>query len=559
MKTATWNERGGPAKRGGAALMVSAMLALAVLAVGPLRAAPVSPELAAKIDRLFAKWDHQDTPGVIVAVARDGETIFSRGYGMANLEHGVALTPATVSESGSVAKQFTAAAVVLLAQRGKLSLDDPIRKHLPEMPAALADKITVRMLLNHTSGLRDIHGLFALMGRPSYSSAHDNAEVLRVMSRQQQLNFAPGAEYLYCNAAYVLAAIVVQRVSGQSFGAFCEEQVFKPRGMTHTRWRDDFTAIIPGRATGYDLRPGGGYRIDLPYSNIVGNGGLLCTVGDLLKWTASLDETAGEWGAVVRVLQTPSKLNDGRTIDYALGLTVDESAGVKEISHGGSTAGFRTFLARFPEKKVSFALLGNAGEFNPAVAARGLTRLVLDLPAPPAPKRLAVAVETLKPFAGLYHAAQTDDLMNLTVKDGKLYDGAAELIPTAPGQFTNAGGRTTFVFTETPARRLTVTTRNGVVAYAQVAAAKPTAAQLAMYVGTYYSEELDVAQVVTVKNGRLSVAQWPEAPHVGEPTFTDGFWLGRAWHATFTRDASGAITGYELTNGRCRRVKFGRR
>jgi CubicO group peptidase (beta-lactamase class C family) len=202
--------------------------ALVVAFVQPISAKPASPELATKIDRLFAEWDHPDTPGVIVAISLDGETIFSRGYGMANLEHGIPMTPETVTESGSVAKQFTASAVVLLAQRGKLSLDDPIRKYLPELPPELADGIKIRMLLNHTSGLRNIHGLFDLLGRPSYSAMHDDAEVLRVMSRQRQLNFVPGAEYLYCNSGYVLASIIVQRASGQSFEAYCEENIFRP-------------------------------------------------------------------------------------------------------------------------------------------------------------------------------------------------------------------------------------------------------------------------------------------------------------------------------------------
>ena len=537
---------------------IGQVLALVLLVCVPLGAAPASPELAAKIDRLFAKWDHKDTPGVVVAVALDGETIFARGYGMANLDHGVALTPETVTESGSVAKQFTAAAVVLLAQRGKLSLDDPIRTHLPELPAALAEKITVRMLLNHTSGLRDIHGLFDLLGRPSYSSMHDNAEVLRVMSRQRQLNFAPGAEYLYCNAAYVLAAIIVERASGQPFGAFCEEHIFKPRGLTHTRWREDFTAIIPGRATGYEPRPGGGYRIDAPYSNIVGNGGLLFTAGDALKWNASLDETEGEWGAVVRTLQTRSKLNDGREIDYGLGLSIDTYGGAKEISHGGATSGYKTFLGRFPERRLSFVLLGNAGEFNPAPISRVLARLLLDLQVTP-PKRGEVTATALVACAGLYHSAQTDDLLTLTVKGQKLFVGPGELIPTAPGTFVSPNGQITFHFSEAPNPRLTVTSGNGIVGYAQVAPVKPSSTELNAYAGRYQSEELDVTHTVTVKNGRLNVDRWP-APSLGAtPTFADGFQFGPAWHATFTRDAGGAITGYELTNGRCRRVKFVRR
>lgn len=496
---------------------------------------------------------------MIVAIARDGETIFSRGYGMANLEHGIALKPETVTESGSVAKQFTAAAVVLLAQRGKLSLDDSIRKHLPELPSPVMDAITVRMLLNHTSGIRDIHGLFDLLGRPSYSSFHTNAEVLQVMTRQRDLNFTPGSEYSYSNGAYILAAVLVERVSRQSFGEFCAEHLFKPRGMTHTRWRDDFTAIIPGRATGYSPRAAGGYQIDLPYSNLVGNGGLLTTVGDLLKWNASFDGATGEWGAVVRALQTPSRLNDGRVIDYGLGLTIDDEGGLREISHGGATSGFKTFLARFPEEKVSFALLGNAGEFNPAAVSRALTRVLLDRPAPPAPKRIEVALADLSALAGMYHAAQTDDLMNLVVRSGKLTAGGGELIPIGPGSFANASGRTTFTFAAGNPRRMQVVTRNATVDYRAVERARPTAAQLAAYAGNYYSAELDVSHVVTVKDGRLMGSRWPGATVAAEPTFADGFMFGRGWHATFTRNGSGAVTGFELSNGRCRRVRFERR
>jgi CubicO group peptidase (beta-lactamase class C family) len=545
--------------RGGGSIRRWPILIGALALAAVLRAAPVSPGLTQKIDRLFAAWDRPDVPGVIVAVARDGETIHARGYGMANLEHGIALTPETVSESGSVAKQFTAAAVVLLAQRGRLSLDDSIRRHLPELPAALADAITVRMLLNHTSGLRDIHGLFDLMGRPSYTSAHDNDAVLRVMSRQRRLNFAPGTEYLYCNAGYILAALIVQRASGRAFGAFCTAELFQPRGMTHTRWRDDFTAPVPGRATGYARRSGGGYRIDTPYSNLVGNGGLLTTVGDLLRWTASFDGATGEWGEVVRVLQTPSRLKDGRVLDYGLGLGITDYAGLREISHGGATSGYKTFLARFPEQRLALALLGNAGEFNPAAVSRALIRTVLELPPAVAPPRIAVAGQTLESLAGLYHSARTDERLKLTVRNGKLLGGGTELIPTGPGRFTAAGGRTKFAFSATPARRLTITTHNGAVDFVPVAAAKPSAAQLAAYAGEYYSEELEVTHTVTVSDGRLAVAHWPGRALRAEPTFADGFQLGRGWHATFTRDAAGGIDGCELSNGRCRRVKFGRR
>jgi len=191
--------------------------------------------------------------------------------------------------------------------------------------------------------------------------------------------------------------------------------------------------------------------------------------------------------------------------------------------------------------------------------SRALTRVLLDLPAPSAPKRIAVPAAELAALAGMYHSTQTDDLVNLTVRDGKLSGGGAELIPTAPGAFANASGRTTFAFTGGSPRRLRGSTQNATVDYAAVPAAKPTVAQLAVYAGTYYSAELDVAQEVSVKDGRLVGRRWPGAPLAAEPTFADGFMFGRGWHATFTRNAGGAITGFELTNGRCRRVKFERR
>ena len=284
------------------------LVVIASVFVLPLAAAPLPAELAAKVDALFANWDRADGPGVIVAIARDGEPAYVKAFGLANLEHRIPLTPETITESGSVAKQFTAAAVVLLAQRGKLSLEDPVRKWLPELPPELADRITVRMLLNHTSGLRDIHGLNDLLGRPSYTAFHDNAEVLRLMSRQRTLNFAPGTEYLYTNSAFILAAVVVERAAGRPFAEFCAQEIFAPHGLAHT-------------------------------------------------WNAALDETAGEWGAVAQEMQRPSRLADGRAIEYALGLTVTDELGVREISHGGATSGYRTFLARFHGERLSFALL----------------------------------------------------------------------------------------------------------------------------------------------------------------------------------------------------------
>ncbi len=523
-----------------------------------LTAAP-APELTRKLDALFGRWDRSDAPGVIVGVALDGETIHAKGYGLANLEHAIPLRADTVTESGSVAKQFTAAAVALLHVRGQLSLDDPLRKHLPELSERLAGRITVRMLLNHTSGLRDIHGLFDLMGRPSYSAEHDAAEVLRVFSRQRDTNFVPGSEYLYCNGSYALVPTIVARVSGKSFAAFCAAELFGPLGMAATRWRDPFTAVVRGRATGYAPRPGG-HAIDLPYSNLIGNGGLLTTVGDLLKWTASFAGPAGEWAEVVRLLRTPSRLNDGRVLDYGLGLTVETlPGGLLELSHGGATSGFRTYLATIPEKRFSVALLANTADFEGGGLARSVAQAVLDLPRAPRPPVSEVPAGDLSVYAGLYHSPVTDARLPIAVRGTALTFGGAEMRAIGPRKFAGGGGRTVAEFSEESPRRVTVTTTNAVTTYVAVQAARPDAAALAAYAGTYYSEELDTARDVVERDGALWVENWPAVPVRATPTIADGFNFGRAWHATFTRDASGRVDGVELTNGRCRRVRFVRR
>ncbi len=533
-------------------------LALSI-AVVTARGEPALPA----VDKALARWDRKDAPGVIVGVAQQGEIVHARGYGMANLEHGIPLAAGTISESGSVAKQFTAAAVVLLAVRGQIDLDAPVRRHLTELPEVMA-RVTPRMLLSHTSGIRDIHGLFDLLGRPSYTSMHTNDEALRVLARQRALNFAPGAEYVYSNGGYIVAAELVERVTRQSLNAFCTEHLFTPRGMKDTRWRDDFTAVIPQRATGYAPRPAGGWRIDLPYSNLVGNGGLLTTVGDLLRWTASLDGATGEWGRVVRELQTPLKLGDGRPLVYGLGLSVETDGGLEEIAHGGATSGFRTYLSRYPARGTAIAVLSNAANCNAQAVARGVARAVLNLPAEPRPTRVPVAPGALAPLAGLYHSAGTDALVDVVVRNGTLALGEQELVPTGPGAFASARGATTYRFAgggEGKGPRLTVTSANATTDFVRRERAKPGSADLAAYAGSYVCDELEVTFEVAVTKGRLTLGRWPGVPSAGEPTLADGFWFGREWHATFRRDAAGGVTGMELTNasGRCRRIGFTRR
>ncbi len=531
-----------------------------------LGAAPLPADVAAKIDRVFARWDKPDTPGAIVGIGRHGETVYARGFGLANLEHGIPLAPETRSESGSVAKQFTAAAVTTLAVRGKLSLDDSIKRHLPELPE-ICRGMTLRMLLDHTSGLRDIHGLFDLMGRPTYTAAHENAEVLEVVSRQRELNFPSGAEYSYSNTGYLLLTFVVERVSGQRFSEFCRTQVFEPRGLHHTAWRTDFTAIVPGRASAYAQARDGTFRVDVPYSNIHGNGGMLTTVGDLLRWNASFEQAEGEWAEVIRLMQTPSRLKTGEPIENGLGLRLESYRGVAEVSHSGGTAGYSTFLARYPAQGWSIVVLGNSLGLDAAVHVRRMADILLagELTPVVRPVPVAISAAKLATYAGLYRHVGHDLLVRVVGVEGGLLVNGIHVVPTADGVFTATGTGAKYAFASAkdgaPAR-LTFTANRIARTYEAVDTASPTPARLAVYAGDYHSPELGVTVPVVMRDGALAVRIHPLPAVRAEPTFADGFWLtGRGWHITFTRESDGTVTGFEATNtlGRCRRVKFVRR
>jgi len=259
-----------------------ALAVLATLVVAHAQA----PGISSKVDRIFAKWT-SDTPGCAVGVSNSGRVVLAKGYGMADLEHDVVITPDIIFEAGSVSKQFTAAAILWLAREKKLALDDLVRTYIPELPPYSPD-ITIRHMLTHTSGLRDWGNIAAIAGWPRTTRAHTHAHVLEIAGRQRALNFTPGTRWSYTNTGFNLSAIIVERVSGQSFQEFSQAHLFGPLGMTHTSWRDDYTRIVKGRAIAYRERDKT-FSTDMPFENVYGNGGLLTTVGDLLKWNEHFD------------------------------------------------------------------------------------------------------------------------------------------------------------------------------------------------------------------------------------------------------------------------------
>ena len=528
---------------------------------------PKTPEISteAKVDRVFERWNRSDTPGCVVGVAVDGKPVLVKAYGMANLEYGLRLRPDTVFESGSVAKQFTAAAVALLCQDGKLSLDDPVRKYVPELPD-FGTPILVRHFLNHTSGLRSQWSLMGLAGRPTGRVVHTVDEILELVGRMKELNFKPGDEYLYCNTGFTLLGVVVARASGKSLDAFCQERLFKPLGMIRTQWRDDFTEIVPDRATAYGRRPDGTFYTNMSLTDVIGNGGLLTTVDDLLLWNENLDDPRVGGRALADQLQTRGRLNDGFENEYAQGLVVTTYKGLREVSHGGSTAGYQTFLARFPGERLSIAVLSNVTASGPARLAHAVADIYLagKLKEPAKPVAAAVPAETLKNYVGVYREPLTDAAMKVELgKDGKtLLIAGQPVIPVSASTFSTADGSRQAAFEAgtagSPLRMRESDGRSKPRLWEAVPAFAPKPGDLEAYAGTYYSEEIDTTYTVYAEGGKLKVRFRPAQRFELAPVYPDAF-ESEGDVLRFTRDGPGAVDGFLVYAGRVRHLRFVRK
>ncbi len=540
-------------------------LALA-LPVPATTAAQVPVAAAARVDAVFAGYT-KETPGCAVGVARDGREVFSRAYGMADLERDVGATPATVYEAGSVAKQFTAAAIVLLAQQGRLSLDDDVRKHIPEVPD-YGTPITIRHLLTHTSGLRDWGSVASIEGWPRGARAHTHAHVLDIVSRQTALNYPPGAAYSYTNTGYNLLAMIVDRVSGTSFADFSEKNLFEPLGMTSTEWRDDHTRIVKNRAVAYAPGRGGGFSIDMPFENVHGNGGLLTTVGDLLTWTQNLETGKLGGPTFVEEMHRQGILTSGRRITYASGLVVDRYNDTPEVSHTGATAGYRAFLARYPEQKLAVALLCNVGSASPGGLGHGvadvfLANTALRAAAPAPPRGVTIPRAQLEAKAGLYRDPTTGESLRLGVVDGALrIDRGAVLVALSPTLFQVGTGSRRLAFESisgSPRPRIReINEPDEAAVYEPVPDFNPTAADLSAYVGEYYSADARVAMTVVVENGRLVVRRIPDTRLELTPVYADAF-DGGPGRIRFIRDSSGRITELSIRQARVWDMRFVKR
>ena len=528
-------------------------------------------DFAVRVDSLFAPWRGVDRPGCAVGVSHRGRLVLERAYGMADLESGTPMTPATVVHAASLSKQVTALAVLLLARDGRVSLDDDVRRYLPELPtyeARYGRKITVRHLLTHTSGLRDFFELLIIARGRFEDERITDADAMAVIRRQRALNFAPGDQYVYSNTGYLLAAHIVERVSGQPFAAFVGSRIFAPLGMTHTRFRDDVTALISGRAVGY-ARRGTSWRINSPNFDVVGSTNLQTTVGDLLRWGANLDyPTVGD-SAMIQQMLTPGVLTNGDTTTYGLGLSLARDRGFRVAEHEGRDPGFRAYLGRYLEPGLTVALLCNAAALNPVGLGHDVAGLALGeqpgAPALAAPGPVASGDPRLAlGWAGVYLEPSTRQVAELTVRDGVLYTdrtGGARVeaidyrrarLVGVPLELEFFSGRRGYrVKWLIPGRRADTFLWRAPVA--PVLGRK----ELAAYAGTYASAELDATYRVEASDSTLTLRTGETPGLIARPVFPDGFVSGQ-YTIQFVRQG-GRVTGFEISHPRARGVTFARR
>lgn len=527
-----------------------------------LTASPQTADKAKVIagaERVFesaAKSYSGAAPGCAVGVSLNGEPVFQKAFGLAEMEHNIPNTAQTIFESGSVAKQFTAAAVVLLQQDGKLNIDDPVRKYVPEFPE-YDRPVTIRHLLTHTAGLRDWGSVMSLTGAGRGDRVITQDIAFDVIIRQKHLDFSPGAEYSYSNSGYNLAAVIVERVSKRKFNDFLTERLLKPLGMTHSSIRDDYQRIVPGRAQAYSRESANSpWRLNMPIMNVYGNGGMLTTVGDWLKWNAMLD--ARTWNPrLVDELETKGVLNDGRKISYALGIDDGSSKELKELSHGGATAGYLTWLARFPEKKVSIAVLCNgAAQELGSVGPRIRDELFGAYSPGPQPAAVTLAEQELNKYVGGWRNDVTRNLNRITLAKGELNINGGVLKPVADGSFM-LGERRLWFKAGSPMTAEIANEDGSTTKLTMVSDWKLSSADLNAFSGNWYSDEAQSSVNIAVEGDKSYVVIRPVAKIPLMPIYRDHF-SAQGYVVWFVRNAAGKVTEMHVGTGRMRDMLFER-
>ncbi len=503
------------------------------------------------------------------------QNYLQQGYGLANLELNIPITPQSVFYIGSVSKQFVTMCIAILAKQDKLSLDDDIRKFVPELPD-YGHPITVRHLIHHTSGLRDYLTMLGIAGI-DYGTYHKD-DVVELIARQKELNFAPGEEYLYSNSGYFLLAVIVERVSGKSLRKFAEENIFKPLGMKNSYFQDDYRVLITNRASGYFPAEKGKYRNFISTFDCVGSGGLFTSVEDLFLWDQNFYHYKVGGKELIDLMHTKGKLNSGEELDYAFALGMGNYKGLKTVSHDGALGGYRSALVRFPEQNFSVICLSNLSSFNPSRLAQQVADIYLagqfkeeaEPASKPAEKVKFIKLprKKLQEKVGAYIDPKTGAFRRLGLR------GSTLILEALGGRFTLAAvSETEFRVLKAPVEMvikfekwnkgkpmLMHIYREGEKSetYESFKPVKPTPEKLKEYAGDYYSYELQVTLRLALKEGKLHFVHKnaPESPL--QPTLKDKF-TESGYRINFIRDKEKKLTGFTLDAGRVKNLRFNKK
>jgi len=502
-----------------------------------------------RVDAIFSPWDKTDGPGCALAILNDGRILYERGYGMANLEYNLAITPKSLFHVASISKQFTAAAIQKLVQEGKLSLHDDIRKFIPELPD-FGHVITVANLMHHTSGLRDQWDLQAMAGWRDDDVITED-DIMDMVNRQRALNFIPGDDYLYCNTGFTLLGIIVKRVTGVPLRKYADSVLFKPLGMTSTVFHSDHSEIVVGRTSAYRETEDHHWAISIPVFDNYGATSLFTTVEDLAKWDENFYTHKVGGDGFIKALLEPGVLNDGEQQTYASGLGLGDYRGNHFVDHAGADAGYRADFLRFPDRHFSVIVLANLADINPSRLCRQVASLFL-----PSWSGDVLTVHLLdsavaRRWAGQYfdEVTKTQAEISFTPVGGfpnailKNYGG--ELRTVSDSSFVDNGGAQ-YIFNDAglSIHRAGMRDRH----LRKVVPAKPSPSALAEYAGNYHSDELAVDFVFYVKDSVLMIQTPRYAPMELSPYGRDMF-MGN-FLVEFVRGKHGRVMGMKASTGR---------
>ncbi len=522
--------------------------------------AAASDILTQKVDQIFSVYDKPGSPGCSLGVVRDGDFVYRKAYGLANLELGVPLSPQSVFYMGSVSKQFTAASVVLAAEQGYLSLDDDVHKYVPELPG-YGHVVTLRQMIHQTSGFRDFFTLLSLSGH-DVLDFNSPEEIFKIVVRQSGLNNVPGDEWIYSNTNYFLLGMVVQRATKKSLAEFAGENIFKPLGMSHTLFYDDHTLVVPGRVAAYDPGSYDNFHVDWSTTyEVVGGGGLMSTVDDLLLWDRSFYSNRLGKGTLVQELQTPGVLNNGNKISYAMGLDLGNYRGLDIVEHGGALFGYRTELLRFPEQKFTVICLCNIANAVPENLARRVADFYLA-------DKLQPGASTFNPssngdfpdpatLAGKYLDPRTHLMYTFTASNGNLMAWGAVLRRINANQFYDLGSNVISfesskgtVHAKLDMRGETYFSGSRVQ---ELHLGEPV---LASYTGQFRSAELDTVYSLSIDKGVLTLRNHDNPPQKLIPIAKDEFDAGDFGRLVFERDSGGRVFGFRVFTQDARGIAF---